>query len=197
MIVNIDKQNGRIGVNGAFVNDDLADVANDIVSIKFDTLTQVGEVLKTNQLLEYIGANDFLPYQKYINIFNEKNATVPVFNLQAAIIAKLQYLAIAREQANLSNFTYLGKQYSATQTAQNDLNGIANFVSLNNSLPVSFNGFWLSISGDVLPLPNVAAFNTFYTAFVDQGNANFVKMTNLIAQAQAATTKQELDAIVW
>lgn len=121
----------------------------------------------------------------------------PVFNLAEAKVAKQAELASARLRANLTSFTYNAKEYSASQTAQNDLNAIANYASLFNALPAAFPNAWQAIDGSVIAIADVAAFKALYSAMVAQGSANFIKMQVLIAAAQAATTQAELEAVQW
>lgn len=121
----------------------------------------------------------------------------PVFDLAAAQLIKSNEITSARIAANLSHFTYESKNYSASQTAQNDLNGIANYASLNDALPAGFPGAWVSIEGEILLIPDVSAFKALYSAFVGQGTANFIKMQTLLSQVAAATNQAELDVIAW
>lgn len=120
-----------------------------------------------------------------------------VFNLTEAKAEKSKELANARLRANLTSFTYNGKNYSASQTAQNDLNAIANYASLFNALPSAFPNAWVALDGAVIAIPDVAAFKALYSAMVAQGSANFIKMQTLLYQAIQATTQASLDAVTW
>ena len=137
-----------------------------------------------------------LPWQYYKNQFVPAEVTPP-FNLVVAKIEKAKQLASQRLIANLTSFTYNTKDYSANQTAQNDLNAIANYASLFNALPASFPNAWQAIDGTVIAIPDVTAFKSLYSAMVAQGAANFIKMQTLLYQANAATNQAQLEAINW
>jgi hypothetical protein len=122
---------------------------------------------------------------------------LPPFNLTEAKAEKRAELASARLKANLTSFTYNAKEYSASQTAQNDLNAIANYASLFNALPAAFPNAWQAIDGTAISIPDVASFKDLYSAMVAQGSANFMHMQTLLYQADQATTQAELEAVAW
>lgn len=102
-----------------------------------------------------------------------------------------------RLTANQAGFTYLDKHFSTDALSRSDIDGIANYVSLNNSLPVDWVGGWKAVDNTYLEITTVQEWKDFYAAMVSVGTANFVKAQALKAQIVAATSVEELEAIVW
>lgn len=150
------------------------------------------QAVTTKALLEYA---NWVPYNE--DLIEALLLPTIAFNLETAKTKKSNELAYARARANVTSFTYNTKDYSATQTAQNDLNAIANYASLFNALPASFPNAWQAIDGTVIAIADVAAFKALYSAMVAQGSANFIKLQTLLNQVSQATTQAQLSAIVW
>ena len=110
---------------------------------------------------------------------------------------KREEITNARLKANYDKFTLEDKEFNASQAAQNDLNGISNYISLYGELPPSFPGAWMALDESILYIPDVDSFKGLYSAFVAQGNANFTKMAILLAHVELATTPEELAEVIW
>jgi hypothetical protein len=127
----------------------------------------------------------------------EKPVIDPVFDIVAARDLKYAEITKSRINANLSSFNFDGQVYAANQTAQNDLNAIANYSSMFGALPPDFPGAWAAIDGAIRPISTVDDFKPLYSAMVKQGSVNFMHMQYLFAYIEAATTQAELDLITW
>lgn len=151
----------------------------------------------TGELVMEGEANDALQHIVNGQVVDKPIPPPQAYDLNAAQAIKSQEIANARQIANVTSFTYAGREYSATQTAQNDLNAIANYCSLFNTLPVSFPNRWMDIDGMALYIEDVAAFKALYSAMVAQGSANFIKMQTLMYAISQATNQAELELIQW
>lgn len=127
----------------------------------------------------------------------DKPVIVPVFDIVAARDLKYAEITGKRVAANQSTFIHDGMVYAANQTAQNDLNAIANYSSLFNALPPDFPNAWAAIDGTIILIPTVDAFKPLYGAMVKQGSDNFMRMQYLFAHIENANTQAQLDLIVW
>lgn len=106
-------------------------------------------------------------------------------------------ISSARLLANISGFTYEGKIFATDQLSRGDIDGINGYVGLYNALPPNWAGAWKAIDNSYLPIPDLDAWKSFYSAMVAAGNANFAKAQQLKAQLAAAATPEEVEAVVW
>lgn len=104
---------------------------------------------------------------------------------------------LARLAANQSSFPFAGKQIACDRLSRGDIDAIGLDVALNGSLPAGWPGSWKAVDNTYLPLADVAAFKTLVTAMVTQGNINFAHAQALKTTLAAATTREQVAAIVW
>jgi len=73
------------------------------------------------------------------------------------------------------------------------------YVSLNSAMPPGWAsvGGWKAVDNTYVVIPDIAAWKAFYLSMFAAGNANFAKAQTLKAQLAAATTVEQINAIVW
>jgi hypothetical protein len=106
----------------------------------------------------------------------------------------------ARLAANFSSFPFAGKQVACDQLSRSDIDAVNGIVAITNALPPNWVGGWRAMDGSIIPLPNLAAWVSFYAAMVQQGTLNFVKSQTLKTQLQAAMDagdRAAMNAIAW
>lgn len=118
-------------------------------------------------------------------------------NLASAKTVKNLAINQWRLGANKTTFPYLGKTIACDDLSRSDIDGVAGCVSLTGAFPVDFPGGWKTVENSVIPLPNVQAFKDMYAAMTAQGTINFNKSQTLKDALAAATTIDEVQAIVW
>lgn len=104
---------------------------------------------------------------------------------------------IWRAGANSTLFTHAGKHVACDSLSRSDLDGVANHIALSGALPDGFPGAWKAIDNTLIPLPDTDAFRAMYASMTAQGTANFNHSQDLKARLAAATTSEEIAAIVW
>jgi len=123
-----------------------------------------------------------------------KIKTIPLDDLR---LAKNVEINLARLAANQTTFTHGGKLFACDLLSRSDIDGINGHVGTRGSLPVDWIGGWKAVDNSIVPIQNVADWNAFYDSMIAQGQANFLKSKNLKAQLAAATTAEQIEAIVW
>lgn len=113
---------------------------------------------------------------------------------RAEVLAKIN---IWRAQANQSTFTHLGKVIACDALSRSDIDAVAGSIALKSAFPAGFPGAWKAVDNSYFLLPNVAAFVAMYDSMTAQGTANFTHSQALKAAVAAATTTEQLNAIVW
>lgn len=116
--------------------------------------------------------------------------------LATAKAAKNTQINVAREQANLTTFTHLGKSIACDSTSQRDIDKILGTIIRTNAFPPGFPGAWKAADNTYLPLPNLAAFDAMYASMVMQGLVNFAKSEALKTALASALTIAQVAAIV-
>lgn len=114
--------------------------------------------------------------------------------------SKNQEINSSRFEANLSSFTYAGKQVACDALSRSDIDAVNGIVSLINNMPPNWVGGWKAMDNTILPIPDVATWINFYSAMVQQGTANFVKAQTLKAQLETAyanSNREAMEAIKW
>lgn len=111
--------------------------------------------------------------------------------------AKNAEINAARAAANTSTFAHSGKTFSCDQLSRSDIDGVNGYVALYGALPPAFPGAWKAADNSYYPIADVAAWKAFYASMVATGAANFGHAQELKAQLAAATTPEEVAAIVW
>lgn len=102
-----------------------------------------------------------------------------------------------RAAANASSFPFGSKQIACDALSRSDIDGVANHIALCGTFPAGFPGGWKATDKNMLPLPDVDAFRAMYAAMTEQGTRNFNHSQELKTQLAAASTPEEVAAIVW
>jgi hypothetical protein len=102
-----------------------------------------------------------------------------------------------REQANASVFIYAGKEVSADPLSMKDILSVNGAVTLLGAMPAGWGGVWKAADNSYTPIPDSATWKLFFMAMVTQGQVNFMRAQELKQQLVAATTLEQIEAIVW
>lgn len=103
----------------------------------------------------------------------------------------------ARLAANRSTFTHAGKAIACDELSRGDIEGTSGFVTLYGGMPPGWPGGWKAVDNTYVAIPDVTAWKAFYASMYAAGIANFTKAQTLKAQIAAATTPEQVAAIVW
>ena len=128
-------------------------------------------------------------------------SAVPVVDngasLEAAKARKRAEINTARLAANRSTFTFAGKEIQCDELSRSDIDGVQGYVARHSLLPASFPGGWKTVDNSFVAIPDVETWDAFYGAMLAQGTANFMKAQGLKADVDAATTIEEVNAVMW
>lgn len=103
----------------------------------------------------------------------------------------------ARATANTSTFRHDGKTFACDALSRSDIDGVNGYVALYGALQPDFPGAWKAADNSYYPIVDVAAWKAFYASMVATGAANFAHAQQLKNQLAAATTAEQVAAIVW
>lgn len=117
--------------------------------------------------------------------------------LVAAKTSKNLQINLWRAAANQSYFTYAGKQIACDALSRSDIDALANSIALTGGFPVGFPGAWKAMDNSYVAIPDVDAFKAMHAAMTLQGTVNFGHSQTLKAALAAATTVEQIEAIVW
>jgi hypothetical protein len=131
----------------------------------------------------------------YVDIPVEPSSPAPtVGELKAAKNEKInQWRAVA----NSSTFPHAGKVFQCDALSRSDIDGVANHIGLFGTFPQGFPGIWKATDNSYLSMATIDDFKDFYQSMTTQGTGNFNKAEVLKTQLAAATTPEDVDAIVW
>lgn len=115
----------------------------------------------------------------------------------AAKAAKNTQINQWRATANQTAFTHAGKLIACDALSRSDIDAVANSIALTGAFPAGFPGAWKAVDNTYIMLPNVDAFKAMHASMTAQGNINFGHSQELKAALAAATTVEQLTAIVW
>jgi hypothetical protein len=118
-------------------------------------------------------------------------------NLAALKAAKNDEINAWRALANMSTFPHAGKQIACDALSRSDIDGVANNISLSGGFPAGFPMAWKATDNTFIELADVDAFKDMYASMTAQGTENFNHAQALKAQLAAASTPEEIAAIVW
>jgi hypothetical protein len=121
----------------------------------------------------------------------------PDGSLEAAKARKKAEINQARLKANRSTFPFAGKDIQCDELSRSDIDGVQGYVARHSSLPASFPGGWKTVDNSFVAIPDVETWDAFYGAMLAQGTANFMKAQGLKADVDAATTIEEVNAVMW
>lgn len=117
--------------------------------------------------------------------------------ITALKIAKNNQINTWRAEANQTYFTHQGKRIACDQLSRSDIDAVAANISLTGAFPAGFPGAWKAIDNTYIMLPNIAAFKLMYESMTLQGTTNFGQSQSLKATLAAATTVEQINAIIW
>lgn len=103
----------------------------------------------------------------------------------------------ARLLANSTTFTHLGYVIACDPLSRSDIDAVAIKVARSGAFTAGFPMAWKAVDNRLLPLATVADFDAFYDSLTAQGTANFNHSQDLKAALAAATTPEQVAAIVW
>lgn len=102
-----------------------------------------------------------------------------------------------RAAANHSSFTHLGKVIACDELSRSDIDAVAGSISLTGAFPAGFPGAWKAVDNTYIMLPDIAAFKAMYNSMTTQGTQNFLYSQLLKTALAAATSIEEINAVVW
>lgn len=117
--------------------------------------------------------------------------------IAAAKAAKNTQINQWRATANQTAFPHAGKLIACDALSRSDIDAVANSIALTGAFPAGFPGAWKAVDNTYIMLPNVDAFKAMHASMTAQGNINFGHSQELKAALAAATTVEQLTAIVW
>lgn len=131
------------------------------------------------------------------DLWNGSAFSHPTPDLVALKAAKAEEINAARLAATYSTFTYEGKTISCDQLSRSDIDGVNGYVALNASLPPSWPGAWKAVDNTYVTISDVTAWGAFYASMVAAGTTNFAHSQALKSTLAAATTAEDISAVVW
>lgn len=141
-----------------------------------------------------------------LDVFPDPNSTwdvsgsnlVPgVRNLTEARLHQEAQINAWRLQANRTSFTFAGKEIACDELSRSDIDGTLGKILLTGAFPAGWPGGWKAIDNTYVTITDLETWTAFFSAMVDQGSANFAYSQLLKADVAAATTTEEVEAIVW
>lgn len=103
----------------------------------------------------------------------------------------------ARLTANFSTFTHGGKVFSCDELSRSDIDGTTGTVALTGGFPANWPGGWKAIDNTYIPITTRAQWEAFYLSFGATGAQNFAHAQVLKTALAAATTAEQVAAIIW
>lgn len=99
--------------------------------------------------------------------------------------------------ANRSTFTHGGKVFACDELSRSDIDGTNGQISNLGAMPAGWPGGWKAVDNTYLAISEVADWKAFYGSMFAAGNANFARAQALKSLLEAATTAEQVAAIVW
>ncbi|MDP1886635.1 DUF4376 domain-containing protein [Polaromonas sp.] len=188
---------------------------DNVVIINGNAQKLVGAIWPENvRAIQWSGNSGFIEYRERGQEFIDDIAMVqPFIDLHAAakalaeapVVLTLEQLKAAKNQAinawrlaaNFTTFPHAGKVFSCDQLSRSDIDGTNGAMTLTNNLPPNWPGGWKAVDNTYIPITNRAEWEEFYLAMCAYGAVNFAHSQALKAALAAATTAEEVAAIVW
>jgi hypothetical protein len=117
--------------------------------------------------------------------------------LAAAKAAKREEINRARLAANRTSFSFMGKDIAVDDVSRSDIDGVSDQVLLTGSFPAGFPNAWKAMDNTYVAIPDIDTWRAFITAMTTQGALNFGRAQQRKAEIDAATTVEQVEAIVW
>lgn len=121
----------------------------------------------------------------------------PPLTLAELKAAKNDEINAERAKANSTTFEHGGKVFACDALSRSDIDGVNGYVGITGALPPEFPGAWKAADNSFYAIADVSAWTAFYASMVAAGTANFIHAQALKAQLSAATTPEQVAAIVW
>lgn len=121
----------------------------------------------------------------------------PVLTLSQLKVLKNTEINAARMAANQTSFTHGGKEVACDALSRSDIDGTNGAIVNLGALPPGWPGAWKAIDNSYIIISTVVEWKAFYLSMFAAGNANFARSQQLKATLAAATTKNQVNAIVW
>lgn len=121
----------------------------------------------------------------------------PVPDITVLKAAKNLQINQWRATANKTHFPHGGKLIACDDLSRGDIDAVANSIALTGAFPAGFPGAWKATDNSYIMLSDVDAFKAMHAAMTAQGTANFMHAQTLKTALAAATTEEQINAIVW
>jgi hypothetical protein len=118
-------------------------------------------------------------------------------DLAALKVAKNAEINRWRDEANATSFPYAGKLIAVDFVSYKDIMVTAGNISLFGTFPPDWPGGWKAMDNTYIAMPTIDDFKAMYAAMTQRGLNNFTHSQALKAAKDAATTPEEVAAIVW
>ena len=112
-------------------------------------------------------------------------------------LARKTYVNTSRMVANQTSFTFEGKEIAVDPLSRSDIDATHGYILINNALPEGWPNGWKCIDNTYVDITTVEKWYQFYTAMVAQGTINFAHAQTLKAAIDAASTVEDVEAVVW
>ena len=165
-------------------------------------LNQAGELTSIRRLADGAciplapGNRDYADYLTWVEDGNTP-AYDPAYTLAGVKAAKNDEINAARLSANRFTFPAGGKVFACDELSRSDIDGVNGYVTLFGALPAGWPGYWKAVDNTQYPITTLADWKAFYGAMVAAGNTNFAHAQTLKATLAAASTIEQVNAIVW
>lgn len=182
-----------IGIDNEFRRVNLPNL-NSITAIQFDNVAGHIEYSDSpNTPLTSLAG-----YQSLIQLWMDA-APPPIIAPTLLELKQLKVIEInsIRGAKNSSSFPFAGKLIACDQLSRSDIDAVTGFIALTGSLPPSFPGAWKAVDNSYISIPDINTFKAMYGAMVAEGTVNFTRSEQLKGMVAAATTKIQVEAIVW
>ena len=121
----------------------------------------------------------------------------PAPSLAELKAAKNAEINTARLVANRGTFTHAGKAFACDELSRSDIDGANGMIANLGAMPPGWPGGWKAVDNTYLPITTVAEWKAFYASMFAAGTGNFAHAQALKDALAAATTPEQVAAIVW
>lgn len=101
------------------------------------------------------------------------------------------------KNANKAAFDYAGQQIACDDDSRAAMDAMANMIAMTGDFPATFSRTWKTKDNTQISLPDVASFQSMYTAMAAHVSNNFKQAQALKAILERAESVTEIDAINW
>ena len=190
------REDGHMSINGRGLQLDLSDMPVDLHAVQW--YGDSGHIERTGLMNQPI--SDLGDFVTWIERWQARAADLDapvIVTLEQAKAAKNAEINAGRAAANSRTFMHDGLEFACDALSRSDIDGINGYVALNGAFPELFPAVWKAIDNTYYPLPDITAWKAFYASMVGTGAANFAHAQNLKAMLAAATTTEQVGAIIW